>query len=153
MKKYFRLISMVLVVVGLISLCVGCSMWSQAKSVEAANMAEKQAAEERVVKYYDLAETEGLFRMYRSYELTPEILTSRKGTIIVEVVVGRCIDVESGAGVVVGKELEYYNYISYKNVPGVKTNDVLCTYLVYNPDNNYEDDIIERYDFIIETSN
>lgn len=46
MKRYFKLISFVLAVVGLISFCVGCSMLSQARSVAAANMAEKQAAEE-----------------------------------------------------------------------------------------------------------
>ena len=152
MKRYFKLISFVLAVVGLISFCVGCSKLSQARSVAAANMAEKQAAEEENTKYYDLAETSGLFKIYRSYELTEDILTNRKGTIIVEAVIGKCIDGKTGAGVVIGKEEEYYNYISYKDVKGVKTNDVVCTYLMYNPDSNYEDDIIERYDFIVETN-
>lgn len=114
-------------------------------------MENSQAKENRIKGYYDLAETNNLFKIYRSYELTNEILTNRKGEIIVEVVIGKCINSESGDGVELGKENDYYNYISYKNVGGVKTNDIVCSYMIYNPDNNYEDDIIERYDFIIDS--
>lgn len=139
MKKYFKLISVVLVAAGMTALC----------SAEASNM-EKQTVESRVEQYYNIAESENLFEVYRSYELTPEILTNREGTIIVEEIIGKCINEKTGDGFELGKELEYYNYISYKDVKGVKAGDVVCSYFIYNPDNNFEDDIIERYDFIVD---
>lgn len=152
MKKYIKLVSFGLAIAGVLSLYIGCSMMTEAKRVNAANMAEKTAEEKIVESYYDTADVYEIFKIYREYELTPEILTNRKGSLVIEMVIGKCIDAESGAGVVIGKEDEHYNYISYKNVPGVKTNDIVCSYLLYNPDNNYEDDIIERYDFILDTN-
>lgn len=40
------------------------------------------------------------------------------------------------------------SYISYKKVKGCHKGDKIMTYCVYNPFTNYDDDIIERWDFI-----
>lgn len=141
MKKYIKLISLALAATGMTVIC----------NAEASNM-EKQTVETRVEQYYNIAESENLFKIYRSYELTPEILTNRKGTIIVEEVIGKCINEKTGDGFELGKEHDYYNYISYKNVKGVKAGDIVCSYFIFNPDNNFEDDIIERYDFIVDSA-
>ena len=42
------------------------------------------------------------------------------------------------------------SYISYKKVKGCHKGDKIMTYCVYNPFTNYDDDIIERWDFIID---
>lgn len=141
MKTYSKLINPALAAVGLSILCTGCS------NIITENMTENQTAE----KYYNLVESDGLFRVYRSYELTEDILTNRNGAIIVEEVIGKCVDGETGAGVVLGGDSDNY-YISYSNVKNVKTNDIICSYMIYNPDNNYEDDIMERYDYIIDSA-
>ena len=41
-------------------------------------------------------------------------------------------------------------YISYKSVKGCHKGDKIMTYCVYNPFTNYDDDVIERWDFIID---
>lgn len=43
-----------------------------------------------------------------------------------------------------------YNYISYKGVKGIRKGDVVLTICIYNPGTNYEDDIVERFDYIID---
>ena len=40
------------------------------------------------------------------------------------------------------------SYISYKKVKGCHKGDKIMTYCVYNPFTNYDDDIIERWDFV-----
>lgn len=40
------------------------------------------------------------------------------------------------------------SYISYKKVKGCHKGDKIITYCVYNPFTNYDNDIIERWDFI-----
>lgn len=146
MKKILGLIGIGLFIIFSVIICSGCAWMIPAEKASAANIFEAK----KCLDYYNLTESENLFKVYSSYELNRDILTNRKGTIIVEKVIGRCIDEKTGAGVILGKEDEYYNYISYKGVKNVGKNDIVCSYLIYNPDNNYEDDIIERYDFIID---
>lgn len=92
------------------------------------------------------------FRIYNASELTSEILENRTNsdTIIVE----RCIGIVTnekriGDGKVLNALDENYNYISYMDVDGAKEGNTIVTYLVYNPDNNFVDDIMERYDYIL----
>ena len=39
-------------------------------------------------------------------------------------------------------------YISYASVKDARKGDIIITYCVYNPYSNYDDDVIERWDFI-----
>lgn len=86
--------------------------------------------------------------MYETYNLTTETLTNRIGKIIIEKVIGKVLDNE-GNGKILNTYDSYYNYINYRYVEGFEINDIIVTYLIYNPFNNYEDDIICRYDFIL----
>ena len=107
---------------------------------------------ERENNYYAYANTLDLAEIINSNELTIEDLENRNGKLIIECVIGVVEDAKTGAGRVLDSDPNYY-YISYKRVDGIESGDVVCTYLIYNPDNNYCDDIIERFDYIIERGN
>lgn len=71
-----------------------------------------------------------------------EALQHRKGKIIIEVVTGT-VTGENGDG-----QIDYQGYIKYHGCLAVGTR--IESVLIYNPDNNYIDDIIYRADTIIE---
>lgn len=92
--------------------------------------------------------------LYDSDDLTTEMLESRKGTVIIERCIGMVTDKENGDGLI----LNYHSdeggyYIAYRNEECQKLNlcngTVLVSYMVYDPNNNYIDDIGDRYDFVI----
>lgn len=110
----------------------------------------------------DYLETEDLFLMeladsgiteyelYDSSELTADILENRNGILVIERCIGLVIDGNEGDGIVLNAYDEDYNYISYRRVPNeIRDGTIFLSYMVYNPDNNYIDDIMERYDFVI----
>lgn len=90
--------------------------------------------------------------IYDAENLTGDILRSRADDheIIIEKVVGLCLDSE-GNGRILNPENPDYDYISYRNFNGVMEGDVVMSLLIYNPDNGYEDDVIDRLDFIIDS--
>jgi hypothetical protein len=92
-----------------------------------------------------IGEPQRKVRVINANDLTAEILESRNGDIIIERVIGIVTDAENGNGC----ELNG-NYISYKSVSEIKNGDVICTYLVYNPNTNCIDDIAARYDYVME---
>ena len=102
--------------------------------------------------YYAYAEKLDLIEIIDSPDLTMEMLESRNGKLIIERAVGVIKDVETGEGYILGYP-EFY--ISYKQLvnenENVQNGNVVCSYLVYNPDNNYCDDIIMRFDYLIDT--
>ena len=56
-----------------------------------------------------------------------------------------------GDGKILNTDDDYYNYISYRNVDfNTCDGTIVLTYLIYNPDTSYTDDIIERYDFCLD---
>ena len=56
-----------------------------------------------------------------------------------------------GDGRILNTDNERYNYISYNGCDlEYTTGTIIVTYLMYNPNTNYEDDIIERYDYILD---
>ena len=73
-------------------------------------------------------------------------ITERKDkrVLYVEVVYGEKVN-EQGDGVVLNTAYTDYNYIHYDD--DVPMNTIIVTFNLYNPYNNYEDDIIERYDY------
>lgn len=96
-------------------------------------------------KYY--SEANDHISIVNSYDLTIEELQSRNGKLIIEVVIGQVDNFVTGAG----HQLDNPNYyISYKGVEGISNGNIICTYFIYNPENNYEDDIMYRYDYIID---
>ena len=88
----------------------------------------------------------GLIEFYDTENLTYDILANRNGKIIIERMVGIVLD-EAGNGKLFNGD-DYYNYINYSNVAGFQVGDYIVTYCIYNPMNNYEDDIMYRMDYI-----
>ena len=91
-----------------------------------------------------LCEPQNKVEVVNACDLTSEMLENRNGDIIIERVLGVVTDAENGHGC----ELNG-NYISYKSVDGISNGDVVCTYLIYNPDTNCIDDIEARYDYVM----
>lgn len=90
---------------------------------------------ERTVVFYDLQELQD----------NPEILETRTSdVIIIERCIGVVIDDSTGEGKLIYDD-PVYNYIYY---PERFSNwDVVVTYNIYNPETQYTDDILFRFDF------
>ena len=99
--------------------------------------------------YNKVADDLNIVQVCDSKKLTGDMLRKRNGEIIIEKTIGKVTNDDLD-----GRILNYisqdYDYISYKDVKGAKKGDVILTYCIYNPDTNYEDDIIARYDYIID---
>ena len=67
--------------------------------------------------------------------------------VVIEKVIGVCLDAE-GNGQILNTRNSEFNYIHYGN--DIQPGDVVMTLLTYNPDTNYDDDIISREDFVID---
>jgi hypothetical protein len=92
------------------------------------------------------------FKIYEPSELTSEMLGSRtkQEAIIVERCVGKVVN-SKGDGKILNAN-ENFDYICYEgHLPeeSEKTGTKVVTYLVYNPDTNYIDDIMNRYDYVV----
>ena len=90
-------------------------------------------------------ETDNICQLYDSSELTEDILANRQGKLIIEKCIGTVIDDEKN-GAIQNVDSDY-NYISYADVDCAK-GDTIITYLIYNPETNYTDDVIKRFDFV-----
>ena len=88
---------------------------------------------------------DNICQVYDSSELTEDILANRQGELIIEKCVGTVIDDEKN-GAIQNADSDY-NYISYADVDCTK-GDTITTYLIYNPETNYTDDVIKRFDFV-----
>ena len=92
----------------------------------------------------------GSYQMYDASELTAEILENRNGITIIERCVGMVVDKTKGDGIILNAYHPEFNYISYRSCgQEVRDGTILVSYMVYNPDTTYIDDITERYDFVI----
>lgn len=106
--------------------------------------------EKNVISLLESAGFENV-KVYDSSEITPDILENRAGKTIVERCYGIVLDMETGDGRIINAADGAGNYISYRSVYQTHDeNSIMLTYLVYNPENNYCDDIIIRYDFVLE---
>lgn len=86
--------------------------------------------------------------VFQPDELPLEVLENRNGAVVIEMLISRIDSVETGDGTVLNTDSEF-NYISFREY--LKTNeakdgDIMLTYCVYDPSNNYEDDIVIRFD-------
>lgn len=82
-------------------------------------------------------------------DLTEEMLTTRTEHRImyIERIIGKVTDNEKN-GTVLNPPVDGGYYISYASVKGARKGDLVVTYCVYNPYTNWDDDVIERWDFI-----
>ena len=82
-------------------------------------------------------------------DLTEEMLTTRAdhNVMYIERIYGIVADNEKNGKVLNPPEDGGY-YISYASVADAEIGDLIVTYCVYNPYSNYDDDVIERWDFI-----
>lgn len=82
-------------------------------------------------------------------DLTEEMLTTRAdhNIMYIECIVGRVTDNKKN-GKVLNPPKDGGYYISYASVKGARKGDLIITYCVYNPYTNWDDDVIERWDFI-----
>lgn len=110
--------------------------------VQAANYQRAAAAERKIKREYKhIRILEG--------DNSPEFwhkIENRKGNAFyyVEKVTGTVKNAGSGDGEAT------CGYVNYKRVKGAKTGSKVMTWFVYSRDNNDFDDIIDRYDIIIE---
>ena len=158
MKKFLLLLMTLLL---LLTVC-GCTATAPAEVDTPPD--ETGITLEKCLKYgdYQWVEIEDLFvedvlakmpyeyELYDASKLFAEVLENRNDLVIVERRIGFVTNKETGDGRVLNALDENYNYISYRSV----TEDycdgtVFVSYMIYNPDNNYVDDIIERYDFVL----
>lgn len=119
-------------------------------------------AECEVADYYGIEDTFMLelyengydnMLIYDMDDLTADILENRiqSDSIIIE----RCIGIvtnkeQAGDGIILNTAAEY-NYISYRNVDfEIYSGTIILTYFIYNPGTDYVDDIMERYDFVLD---
>lgn len=82
-------------------------------------------------------------------DLTEKMLTTRAdhNIMYIERIYGIVTDNEKNGKVLNPPEDGGY-YISYTSVEDAEIGDTIITYCVYNPFSNYDDDVIERWDFI-----
>ena len=84
-------------------------------------------------------------------KLTEKMLTHRSSKkhhiMYIERIYGIVTDNEKNGTVLNPPEDGGY-YISYASVDDAEIGDTIITYCVYNPYSNYDDDVIERWDFI-----
>ena len=87
--------------------------------------------------------------IFDASELTTEMLESRTPEVVI---IERCISIvtnakEEGDGKVLNYDGGYY----IKHDKGIEDGTIMLSYFIYNPNTQYYDDIIERYDFVLDT--
>lgn len=97
----------------------------------------------------DVAKNAPITKVIDCNDLTEEMLTIRAdhNIMYIERIIGKVTDNKKN-GKVLNPPKDGGYYISYKSVKGARKGDVIVTYCVYNPYTNWDDDVIERWDFI-----
>ena len=101
--------------------------------------------------YTDVAKNTPITKVIDCDKLTEKMLTHRSSKkhhiMYIERIYGIVTDNENNGKVLNPPEDGGY-YISYASVTDAEIGDTIITYCVYNPYTNYDDDVIERWDFI-----
>ena len=93
------------------------------------------------------------FHIYDSRNVTGGMLANRTKSekIIIERVIAIITNRNREGDAKVLNTNGDYNYISYYGTDlDYTTGTIMITYLMYNPETDYEDDIIERYDYVLD---
>lgn len=103
----------------------------------------------QATEYTESVKTAPIVQVVDCNDLTEEMLTTRKekNIMYIERIIGKVTDNKKNGKVFNPPEDGGY-YISYASVEDAEIGDVIVTYCVYNPYSNYDDDVIERWDFI-----
>lgn len=99
----------------------------------------------------DVAKNAPITKVVDCDKLTEKMLTHRSNKkrhiMYIERIIGKVTDNTKNGKVLNPPEDGGY-YISYASVEDARKGDTIITYCVYNPYSNYDDDVIERWDFI-----
>lgn len=90
--------------------------------------------------------------IYPTDELTNETLENRTNLdgVVVEKMIGMVAKGNNGNGIILNTKDTEHNYISYNNMDfEIHEGTIILTYYVYNPETNYLDDVLERYEFVL----
>ena len=109
------------------------------------------SAPAQAITFPDVAKTAPITRVIDCDKLTEKMLTHRiskkRHIMYIERIIGKVTDNKKNGKIINPPKNGGY-YISYKSVKGARKGDLIITYCVYNPYSNYDDDVIERWDFI-----
>ena len=101
--------------------------------------------------YTDVAKNAPITKVIDCDKLTEKMLTHRSSKkhhiMYIERIYGIVTDNEKN-GTVLNPPVDGGYYISYASVADAEIGDIIVTYCVYNPYTNWDDDVIERWDFI-----
>ena len=145
----------------LIGLCIGFILGNIPTAEKTTEATEKTFS---WLEFYEATADEfELFKVYNSADLTAEKLLNRNGDLIIEKVYGVVVDTEGNGKILETQDdfikahnrdyntmAEHNYYINYTNTAGVKEGDIVLSYMIYNPDTFYTDDIIARFDYIMD---
>lgn len=97
--------------------------------------------------YVGIAEELDVVREYYTDDLTYDDLVGRNGKIIIEKCLWECVNEDGDGRILTDSE---FNYINVSRVDGVKPGNIGMSVFLYNPDTEYEDDILYRWDYILD---
>lgn len=105
----------------------------------------------QAITFPDVAKNAPITRVIDCEKLTEKMLIHRSNKkhhiMYIERIIGKVTD-NAKNGTVLNPPVDGGYYISYKSVKGARKGDLIITYCVYNPYTNWDDDVIERWDFI-----
>lgn len=103
----------------------------------------------QATQYSEAVKAAPMVKVIDCNDLTEEMLTSRKehNIMYIERIIGKVTDNKKN-GKILNPPVNGGYYISYDRVEDARKGDLIITYCVYNPYTNWEDDVIERWDFI-----
>ena len=103
----------------------------------------------QATEYSEAVKAAPITKVIDCNDLTEEMLTTRAdhNIMYIERIYGIVTDNEKNGTVLNPPEDGGY-YISYASVDDAEIGDTIITYCVYNPYSTYDDDVIERWDFI-----
>lgn len=115
--------------------------------VENAEAATKSTAIQKYRKEAKKIEKKYKIKAVDSSALTYNKITHRKNQVLIERCIGKVKNKKKDGKLLNGNS-DYGTYISYKNIK-CKKGDIIVSYFLWNPENNAEDDVIARWDFVI----
>lgn len=108
----------------------------------------------QAIEYTEVVKAAPMVKVVDCNNLTEEMLTTRaeRNVMYIERIVGKVTDDEKN-GKILNPPVNSGYYISYASIEDARKGDLVITYCVYNPFSNYDDDVIERWDFMEESWN
>lgn len=165
-----KIICITITIIMLISFA-GCgakdTVENQPKQMAAKSIDEKftytiNGEQQKITPYYPIEDNYVMnmvevgysnFHIYDSRNVTGGMLANRTKSekIIIERVIAMITNADREGDATVLNTNGDYTYISYYGTDlDYTTGTIMITYLMYNPETDYEDDIIERYDYVLD---